>query len=105
MLVLLAVGPQLHAVALGNHQRDLQDVDRIQSESLAIERSIRIDLPWGDVQIEGGDNQVATSALRPGSPAAAWGWRRGETLSDMGLSGTRPVCNCCPLYKATHGAR
>src|ERR1700738_2216757 len=46
-LVLLAVGAQLNAVLLGHDQRDFQDVDRIQAQTLAVQRLVRLGVGGG----------------------------------------------------------
>jgi len=44
VLVLLIVRAQYHAILLGYDQRDLQDIDGVEPESLAIQWRFRIDL-------------------------------------------------------------
>src|SRR5256885_12606950 len=60
-LVLLAVGAQLHAVAFGHHERDLQDVDRVQAQALAEEWLRRIDVRGRHVQVQRLDDQAGRS--------------------------------------------
>src|SRR5580658_794049 len=58
VLVLLAVGAQLYPVLLGDHQGDLEDIDRVQSQALTIEGLVRVDLGGCDVEIQGLDNEA-----------------------------------------------
>lgn len=39
----------LQAIALGDHQRDLEDVDGIQAQAVTVQRSIRFDLGCGNI--------------------------------------------------------
>jgi hypothetical protein len=42
----------LNAVLLGDHQRHLQDIDGVQSQALAIQRSLRIDVLGQGLEIQ-----------------------------------------------------
>src|ERR1700704_898296 len=61
-LVLLAVGAQLHAVLLGYDQRDFQDVDRVQSQALAVQGRVRSDVGGRDIQVQGLDDEAGDLA-------------------------------------------
>src|SRR5438045_9203271 len=63
LLVLFAIGPQLHAVLLGDDERDLQDVYRIETEALAVQRSIRVDIRRCDLQVQRLDDQIRDLAF------------------------------------------
>src|SRR3982074_2079026 len=65
-LVLLAVGAQLNAVLLGYDQRDFQNVDRVQAQTLAVQRLVRLDVGGGDLPVPGLDREG-------GAPPHGWG--------------------------------
>ena len=61
--VVLVVLLQLEAVALGDDQGDLEDVDRVEAEAFLVERCLGIDLLGGDLQVERLDDQPRDLAL------------------------------------------
>src|SRR3984885_227016 len=61
--IFLAVGAQLDAIFLGDDQRDLQDVNGIQPQTLAIERCIGADIARIHFKIERLDNEASNLTL------------------------------------------
>src|SRR6187455_1777506 len=64
--VVLVVGTHLKAVALRDDERDLEDVDRVEAEALAVERRLRVDRFRGDVEVQGLDQERGDLALQGG---------------------------------------
>ena len=63
-LVVLVVGAELEAVALGDLQRQLQGVDGIQAESGLEQRGLRLDVRRRDAfEIERGHDEFGKLAL------------------------------------------
>src|SRR5262245_27883220 len=54
---------QLEPETLGDRQRDLQDIDRIEPEAFPIQRRRRVDLVGGALQVERFDDQLRQLAL------------------------------------------
>src|SRR6266704_3283310 len=63
LAVELVVGPQLDAVGLRDRQGDLQNIDRIQSHALSVQRGGRIDFRGLRLQIERRDDQLGQLEL------------------------------------------
>jgi hypothetical protein len=63
VFILFAVRAQLNPVLLGNDQRDLEDVDRVQTQTLPVEGRDWIDLGGGDVEIQSLDNEIRDFSL------------------------------------------
>jgi hypothetical protein len=57
-LVRLVVGAQLHAVGLPDRERDLEHVDRVEAEPLAVQRRIRVDRVRGDLKVHRLDDEA-----------------------------------------------
>jgi len=53
LLILLAIGPKMNAVLLGDDQRHLQNIDGIQPQSFAVQRGVGIDILRQDLEIQG----------------------------------------------------
>src|SRR6187399_488786 len=64
--VVLVVGAHLEAIALRDDERDLEDVDRVEAEALAVERRLRVDRFGSDVQIQRFDEERGDLALQGG---------------------------------------
>src|SRR5512145_2114257 len=56
--VRLVVGAQLHAVRLPDRERDLEHVNRVEAEALAVERRLRVDRVRGDLQVHRLDDEA-----------------------------------------------
>ena len=52
LLVVLVVGAQLEAITLRHLQRQLEDVDRVEAQALAVQRRRRVDLRRRQLQVE-----------------------------------------------------
>ena len=83
-LVFVAVGAQLNAVLLGHDQRHLQNVDGIESQPLAIQGCVRIDVLRRDLQIERLDEQRGEFPLETDSAGGA-DFCMSDALSDIGF--------------------
>src|SRR5690242_13804257 len=57
LYVVFVVGAKLHAELLGHDECYLPHIDRIQTESLAVELCLGIDLLGGHIQVEGGNDK------------------------------------------------
>src|SRR6187551_993190 len=64
--VVLVVGAHLEAVSLRDDERDLEDVDRVEAEALAVQRRLGIDRFGGDVEVQGLDQERGDLALQGG---------------------------------------
>lgn len=64
LLVFFAVGTELNAIVLGDNQGDLKNVDRIQTEPVPIERGPRINLGGGQIEVQGGNDEIGNLALQ-----------------------------------------
>src|SRR5260370_36136529 len=74
VLVLLAVGAQLHAVLLGYDQCDFQDVDRVQAQALAVQGRVRIDVGGRPGPGDGRDDEAGDLPPRVRGPGRG-GWQ------------------------------
>src|ERR1700730_16941668 len=88
-LVLLAVGAQLNAVLLGYHQRDFQDVDRVQAQTLAVQRLVRLDVGGRDLQVQGLHDEAGDLAHEYGSAHRGAGLAQGRHFVGHGSHYTR----------------
>src|ERR1700704_1466178 len=88
-LVLLAVGAQLNAGLLGYDQRDFQDVDRVQAQTLAVQRLVRLDVGGRDLQVQGLDDEAGDFAHECGSAGRGGGLAQGRHLVGPGAHYTR----------------
>src|SRR5882724_904915 len=61
--VVAFVGTKLEPVFLRNHQRDFQDVDRIQAQPFPVKRRLRIDLRGGNLEVQRRHDQFGQFAL------------------------------------------
>src|SRR6185503_10207032 len=61
--VVLVVGPQLDAVRLGDCERDLQHVDRIKAEAVAVQGRRRVEFTGLDIQLECRDDDIGQGEL------------------------------------------
>src|SRR5581483_1348176 len=61
--VVAVIGADLYAVLPGDRKRDFQDVDRIQTQSVAVQGRLRVDLLDGGFEIQRGDDQLGELAL------------------------------------------
>lgn len=67
MFILFAVRAQLDAVLLRNDQSDLEDVDRIETQTLAVKRRIGRDLGRGDIEVQRLDDEIRNLSLQGGA--------------------------------------
>ena len=67
MFILFAVRAQLDAVVLRNDQGDLEDVDRIETQTLAVKRGVGSDLGRGDIEVQCLDDQIRNLSLQGGA--------------------------------------
>jgi hypothetical protein len=56
--VVLVVGAQLKAVLLGNGQGHFENVNRIQAQTVAVQRRVRVDVGSGHVEVERRDHEL-----------------------------------------------
>ena len=70
--VVLVVRTQLEAVALGDDQRQFEDVDRIEAEAFAEQRRVGVDVAGGDVEIERADDQFGDFGQEGGDWLPGW---------------------------------
>src|SRR5579863_5863193 len=79
MFILFAVRAQLDSILLRNHERDLEDVDRIETETFAVERRIGGDLSSSHIEVQSLDDEIRDFSLQ-GSAACRRrrlsNWRR-----------------------------
>ena len=57
LLVALVVRAQLEAVLARHLERDLEDVDRVEAQAVAVQRRRRHDVGRGDFEVQGFDQQ------------------------------------------------
>ena len=62
----------MHPIALGDHERDLQDIDGIEAQTFAVERRIGIDGGRTQLEIERLDDQLGKLARERISIGRAW---------------------------------
>ena len=67
MFILFAIRSKLDAVLLRNDQGDLQDVDRIQTQTLAVKRRFGSDLGRGHIEVQCLDDEVRNLSLQGGA--------------------------------------
>src|SRR6202034_1329161 len=94
--VLLAVGAQRHPVLLGHHQRDLENIDRIEPEPLAVQRGIRVELARRNLEVERRDDQARELVAERSQAGVAGGLSERRDFVGHGCS-QRPVLPI--LYK------
>src|SRR5262249_7337551 len=61
--IVVVIRAQLKTVSLRHGQRDLQNIDGIEAQAVAVERRVRTDIVSGQIKIEGADDQVRRRAL------------------------------------------
>src|SRR5581483_11674935 len=64
LLVLFAVGAELDPILLGDDQGDLENVDRVQTKTLAIQGGLAVDIGCCHIEIQGGDDEVGNFPLQ-----------------------------------------
>ena len=67
MFILFAVRAKLDAVLLRNDQGDLEDVDRIETQTLAVKRRIGGDLGRGDIEVQCLNDEIRNLSLQGGA--------------------------------------
>ena len=67
MFILFAVRAQLNPILLRDDQRDLQDIDRVETQTFAIECSIRCDFGSGHIEIQRLDDEIRELGLQGGT--------------------------------------
>ena len=56
-MVVILVGAQLQVVMLGDDERNFKNIDRVQTESIAIQRFVGLHIGRRDFEIQGGHHQ------------------------------------------------
>ena len=78
--VVFVVGAQLEAEALGNDQRDLEDVDRVEAQAIAVavpvKRGVGADFGRGDIDpaFRAGNFRTCRLCGKTGVVSCAWRW-------------------------------
>ena len=67
MFILFAIRSKLDAILLRNDQGDLQDVDRIQTQTLAVKRRLRGDLGRGHIEVQSLHDEIRNLPLQGGA--------------------------------------
>src|SRR5437868_3292060 len=63
LAVVFVVGAYLHTIRLGDHERHFENVDRVEAESVTIQRRRRIDFLSRHVEVESGDDELRERKL------------------------------------------
>ena len=67
MFILFAIRAKLDAVLLRNDQGDLEDVDRIETQTLAVKWRIGGDLGRGDIEVQCLNDEIRNLSLQGGA--------------------------------------
>ena len=67
MFILFAIRAKLDSVLLRNDQGDLEDVDRIETQTFAVERGVGSDLDRGDIEVQCLDDEIRNLSLQGGA--------------------------------------
>ena len=67
MFILFAIRAKLDAVLLRNDQGDLEDIDRVETQPLAVKWRLGSDLGSGDIEVQGLDDEVRNLSLQGGA--------------------------------------